>query len=153
MPLKGIKAKLASKGPPQCNITTEREMPGCPFVKKARFLTGLLNMFVSEMKNDSTGSSSDTNTNESDYQKAARWKFKSLDMNKNMNLDRREVKKFRKLIPKQKETRKCSRNFLRYCDENTNKKITLEEWLSCTNLSESPRRKGKNPLREYLKPS
>uniref|UniRef100_A0A8W8HPR2 SPARC/Testican calcium-binding domain-containing protein n=2 Tax=Magallana gigas TaxID=29159 RepID=A0A8W8HPR2_MAGGI len=77
-----------------------------------------------------------------------------------MNLDRREVKQFRKLIPKQKNTRKCSRTFLRYCDENTNKKISLDEWLSCTKLSdyglivsESPPRKGKNPLREYLKPS
>ncbi|XP_056021686.1 SPARC-related modular calcium-binding protein 1-like isoform X20 [Ostrea edulis] len=153
IPLKGIKAILASKGPPQCNITAERAMPGCPFVKKSRFLTSLLSMFVSEMRNDSTASQRNPKRNESDFERAARWKFRSLDKNNNTNLDRREVKKFRKLIPKQKDTRKCSRNFLRYCDENTNKKISLDEWLSCTKLSESPRRKGKNPLREYLKPS
>lgn len=152
-PLKGIKAILASKGPPNCNITAERAMPGCPFIKKARFLTSLLNTFVSEMQNDSTASQRNTNSKENEYENAARWKFTNLDKNKNMNLDRREVKQFRKLIPKQKDTRKCSRSFLRYCDENTNKKISLDEWLSCTKLSESPRRKGKNPLREYLKPS
>lgn len=152
-PLKGIKAILASKGPPNCNITAERAMPGCPFIKKARFLTSLLNMFVSEMQNDSMASQKNTNDKENAYENAARWKFTNLDKNKNMNLDRREVKQFRKLIPKQKNTRKCSRTFLRYCDENTNKKISLDEWLSCTKLSESPPRKGKNPLREYLKPS
>lgn len=110
-------------------------------------------MFVSEMQNDSMASQKNTNDKENAYENAARWKFTNLDKNKNMNLDRREVKQFRKLIPKQKNTRKCSRTFLRYCDENTNKKISLDEWLSCTKLSESPPRKGKNPLREYLKPS
>ncbi|XP_022335171.2 SPARC-related modular calcium-binding protein 1-like isoform X3 [Crassostrea virginica] len=147
LPLKGIKAILKSNGYPNCNITAERPMPGCPFIKKARFLTSLLNMFVAEMQNDSTTSHSFTDNKGLDFENGARWKFKDLDKNNNMNLDRREVKQFRKLIPRQKDTRKCSRTFLRYCDQNTNKKISLDEWLSCTKLSESPRRTGKNPLR------
>jgi len=31
--------------------------------------------------------------------------------------------------------RKCRRNFLRYCDGNDDKRITLEEWIECTDIN------------------
>ena len=34
-----------------------------------------------------------------------------------------------------KDLRKCSRNFLRYCDENDDASITLEEWIDCTGIN------------------
>lgn len=46
-------------------------------------------------------------------------------------LERRELKRFKKSLPKLKYTRKCARNFLRFCDENSDNKISIDEWIDC----------------------
>ena len=42
------------------------------------------------------------------------------------------MENFKKEIRKKRSLRKCSRNFLRYCDEDDNGKISMEEWVDCT---------------------
>jgi Secreted protein acidic and rich in cysteine Ca binding region len=34
----------------------------------------------------------------------------------------------------EKFARKCRRNFLQYCDDDGDTRITMEEWVSCTGL-------------------
>lgn len=50
-------------------------------------------------------------------------------------LERREWKVFKKEIRRRKGMRKCGRNFLRYCDVDDNRKITLDEWIDCMGLN------------------
>ena len=54
-------------------------------------------------------------------------------------IERGEVKDFKKQLARQvqhkKSLRKCGRNFVRFCDENTDKRITTEEWINCMGLS------------------
>ena len=53
-------------------------------------------------------------------------------------LERREWKVFkkeiRKVFKKKKSLRKCSRNFLTFCDQDSDNSITVEEWLACVIL-------------------
>lgn len=49
-------------------------------------------------------------------------------------LDRKEWKIFRSLVATiNKNLKKCGRKFLRYCDANQDNKVSLTEWLQCTN--------------------
>ncbi len=53
-------------------------------------------------------------------------------------IDRGELKEFKKqlsqLVRRKKSQRKCGRHFLRYCDANNNREITVEEWVSCMDI-------------------
>lgn len=44
-------------------------------------------------------------------------------------------KKMRKTVGKKKSLRKCARNFLRYCDADKNKRISVDEWIDCTGVN------------------
>ncbi|GFS75027.1 SPARC-related modular calcium-binding protein 1 [Nephila pilipes] len=136
---------------------------GCSLHKKQEFLDELVKSFIQEMQEDAKNRSVsiDTPTPE----KAARWKFASIDANKNSALDKREWKIFKKEwrtfhkdSKQKKRLRKCWRNLPRFCDENDNQKITIDEWLACTSITRDfkgtlPRnqRKGKNPFSTILK--
>ena len=50
-------------------------------------------------------------------------------------LDKNELEHFKKDIRMKKDLRKCSRNFLRFCDENSDTIISLEEWVDCTGIN------------------
>ncbi|XP_069117946.1 SPARC-related modular calcium-binding protein 1-like isoform X2 [Argopecten irradians] len=150
---------------PDCDMNSEREMKGCPLSKKRRFLSFLLEKLALEMdiyvyNGTDPAKRPEYNPELSVQEKAARWKFKFLDINTNNMLERKELKQFRQEIPKRKDTRKCSRNFIRYCDADSNRKITNEEWIDCMGLKnntsflpQNPNRTGPNPFSHYLKPS
>ncbi|KAJ8308067.1 hypothetical protein KUTeg_012941 [Tegillarca granosa] len=131
---------------------------GCPLTTKRQFLLDMVEVFIQQMTSNSTNQSnlptqSETITKEEKANNAIRWKFNLLDKNGNSILERKELKHFRKNIPKKKDTRKCSRNFIRYCDENVDRKVTLEEWLECTNNAlYLPTRRGRNPFSDILNP-
>ncbi|XP_060072241.1 SPARC-related modular calcium-binding protein 1-like isoform X2 [Ylistrum balloti] len=155
---------------PTCDMESEREMKvriftGCPLPKKRRFLNFLLEQLAQEMdiyvyNGTDPSKRPEYNPELSVQEKAAKWKFKFLDVNANNMLERKELKQFRQEIPKRKDTRKCSRNFIRYCDADNNRKITHDEWIDCMGLKnntsflpQNPNRKGPNPFSHYLKPS
>lgn len=54
-------------------------------------------------------------------------------------LERRELKPFRSdiraLRADDKFGRKCRRFFLRYCDDDDDRRITLDEWIECTHIN------------------
>ncbi|XP_021355081.1 SPARC-related modular calcium-binding protein 2-like isoform X3 [Mizuhopecten yessoensis] len=150
---------------PPCVMESAREMKGCPLPKKRRFLNFLLEQLAQDMDIYVYNGTDPSKRPEYDpeltvQEKAAKWKFKCLDANANNMLERKELKQFRQEIPKRKDTRKCSRNFIRYCDADSNRKITLDEWIDCMGLKDNtsflpqnPNRKGPNPFSHYLKPS
>lgn len=61
---------------------------------------------------------------------------KQADLNNNGKIDKKEWRVLRKVIKiGKKRLRSCRRNFLQFCDDDNNKEITLEEWLTCTRLT------------------
>lgn len=68
-------------------------------------------------------------------EKAATWNFVVLDKNKNKVLERKEWKVFRALVSASKQLRRCGKKLPRYCDVNSDQKISLSEWLECLNTT------------------
>ncbi|XP_064600640.1 SPARC-related modular calcium-binding protein 1-like isoform X3 [Liolophura sinensis] len=151
---------------PNCDMVEERRMKGCPHSQKRRFVKDLVDHLTEEMDR-SSGAPAGSSTGVRDkafYEKVVRWKLTSMDKNGNEMLERKEWKDFkknmRKTVGKKKSMRKCARNFLRYCDADKNKRISVDEWIDCTgvnrnmySLPPNPKRKGPNPFSKYLRES
>ncbi|KAG1683253.1 SPARC-related modular calcium-binding protein 1 [Nymphon striatum] len=110
----------------------------CPERRKRKFLRELLEFLKKEKANvtDYSIKVSDSSFRQSEQEQLVRWKFTQIDTNVNRLLDRKEWKPFRRVMKEHKNLRKCGRKFLRFCDENTDRKITIQEWLDCFNLNE-----------------
>ncbi|GAB1608581.1 SPARC-related modular calcium-binding protein 1-like isoform X7 [Argonauta hians] len=144
-----------------CDMKPDREMKGCPWSQKRRFLVDLMSEMRSEMKADSNNTDSSHTAPQITTVKpdvVVKWKMNQLDRNKNGYLERKELRKFKKdLRKRKKKSRKCGRNFLRYCDEDQNKMITLAEFIDCMGVNRNyhimtghKHRRGQNPLSKYL---
>ncbi|BFZ11884.1 hypothetical protein BsWGS_14923 [Bradybaena similaris] len=151
------------KGKPQCTFENEREMKGCPFEQKRKFLVDLLSDLAEDRKKSLLESSNKTSVGSDDSipirEAVARWKFKMLDASNNGILERKEWRPFRRTTLKNKNySRKCRRSFLRYCDIDNNQTITSDEWKECLGLNQNNfnslplnrRRKGKNSFSKYM---
>lgn len=154
---------------PQCDQvpTSMRPMNGCPEPKKAAFLKDLMEFLHNRMVSGTNGTNI-TGSESGGWQatreeKAATWNFVVLDKNKNKVLERKEWKVFRALVSASKQLRRCGKKLPRYCDVNSDQKISLSEWLECLNTTRNipggnmpnprpaPQRQGKNPLHSFLK--
>ncbi|XP_055859265.1 SPARC-related modular calcium-binding protein 2 isoform X3 [Episyrphus balteatus] len=117
---------------PQCDsiYPTSRPMKGCPEPRKTEFLKDL-----KDFLNEQIGSNSITSSTKwtSEDERIATLSFVFLDKNKNKSWERKEWKTFRELVTANKTLGKCGKKMPRYCDVNSDKKITLSEWLNCLN--------------------
>ncbi|KHN80899.1 Sparc-related modular calcium-binding protein 1 [Toxocara canis] len=147
-----------SRNDARIDANMNREIKGCIGKKKVKFYQRLFASLISEWiitigeeANEETISNKD---------KAARWKFAQLDTNNNNRLERREWKSYREELKQLNKLRKCGRNFMRFCDRDGDRRITLDEWLNCTlNVDTSmsvakPKLilQRKNPFLDILKP-
>ncbi|KAK2727547.1 SPARC-related modular calcium-binding protein 2-like isoform X2 [Artemia franciscana] len=89
-----------------------------------------------------------------------KWQFATLDKDKNLVIDRSEMKEFRTLLKNSKKLKKCKR-IASVCDSDEDKRVTWDELRICTGLIKgevtpvpgpggSHKRRGKNPLSTYL---
>ena len=76
----------------------------------------------------------------------AGWKFAQLDHNRDGVITRKEMKTFRNQMRAVVRPRKCGRSFLRYCDQNSDRRISRSEWNSCLGITEN----SESPLSIYL---
>jgi len=67
----------------------------------------------------------------------AEWKFEQLDEDRDGILKKKELKVFREEIKKVLRPRRCGRSFTRYCDQDSNRKISRKEWKSCIGIEEN----------------
>lgn len=153
-PLRGT----TSTSRPDCASLLGDTFKGCPFRKKQLFLAALLHSFEREQQQAATSPLGSKTTGAD----VLRWKFSTLDVNHNQVLERKEWKQFRRGWASflknggRKKLRKCWRNFLRFCDENDDSRISQDEWLKCGKpVADSPRprsgaRKGPNPFSTIL---
>ncbi|XP_012944730.2 SPARC-related modular calcium-binding protein 1 [Aplysia californica] len=149
---------------PNCTFENEREMKGCPFEQKRRFLVDLIGDLTRERKKALQDADNQADIGSEDNlslrETVARWKLKTLDKNNNGVLERKEWRPLRRSTLKNKAyPRRCRRSFLRYCDVDKNKKITYDEWKDCLGLNHNyfnslplnPNRHGeKNPFMDQL---
>lgn len=59
------------------------------------------------------------------------WKFGELDANKDEELRFKEIRKFGKMVKKLIKPKSCARQFLEFCDKNTDQVIEKAEWTLC----------------------
>ncbi|XP_074662293.1 SPARC-related modular calcium-binding protein 1-like isoform X2 [Tubulanus polymorphus] len=151
---------------PSCENINIRIMKDCPPVHRRRFITAQLDKMTKDMveyANNNTGTRKvpDPDPKHSIEEQAIRWKLHMLDENNNMMIDRRERRNLKleirsnKDVKGKKSLRKCARNFVKFCDANNNKKITIDEWVDCMGihdkkLPKQPKRKGPNPFIQQL---
>ncbi|XP_053674254.1 SPARC-related modular calcium-binding protein 2 [Anopheles nili] len=116
---------------PVCDqyASSTRPMKGCPEEKKMEFLKDLKAFLSKQVSTSFAGKIIPVwNTEE---EKIAILSFVLLDKNQNKQLERKEWKAFREMITATRQLRKCGKKMPRYCDVNSDRKITLSEWMSC----------------------
>ena len=65
-------------------------------------------------------------------ERVARWKFRQLDLDNNNLLEKTEIRPFKKEELKSlKANKTCRRNFVGYCDSDSNGDLSMGEWLNC----------------------
>lgn len=162
---KSIHATTSFNKSLNCDMKPDREMKGCPRSQKRRFLVDLMTELKAELRAERNATETidsvptEDLSGELEPSIVVKWKMNSLDVNKNGLLERKELTKFKRdLRKRKKKSRKCGRNFLRYCDADKNKKITLEEFNDCMGVNRNyhsmridSHRFGQNPLSKYLK--
>ena len=67
----------------------------------------------------------------------AEWKFAQMDEDRDGVLVKREMTRFRESIRRVLRPRKCGKSFLRYCDQDSDKRISSKEWSSCLGVTEN----------------
>jgi len=67
----------------------------------------------------------------------AEWKFDQLDSDRDGILKKKELKAFRGNIKKVLRPRRCGSSFTRYCDQDSDRKISKHEWRSCIGIEEN----------------
>lgn len=59
------------------------------------------------------------------------WYFSQLDNNSSNDINKRELKPFKRYVKKKAKPKKCARRFTDYCDLNKDKSISLQELKGC----------------------
>uniref|UniRef100_A0A182QCI0 SPARC-related modular calcium-binding protein 2 n=1 Tax=Anopheles farauti TaxID=69004 RepID=A0A182QCI0_9DIPT len=128
---KNIPGTSTKNEKPVCDqyASSTRPMKGCPEEKKVEFLKDLKAFLSKQVSTSFAGKIIPVwNTEE---EKIAILSFVLLDKNQNKQLERKEWKAFRELVTATRQLRKCGKKMPRYCDVNSDRKITLSEWMSC----------------------
>lgn len=110
-------------------LTTNKR--GCSPPDKTQFITNLVKMFNNEYSRHAkhiAGASE---------KRVLEWKFTSLDKNSNHVLDKNEFRELKRLVKGVVKPKRCSRAFGRFCDLDSDERLTKQEWTSCFNRESS----------------
>lgn len=81
-------------------------------------------------------------------ERVVHWYFAQLDNNGSHDINKKELKPFKKYLKKKAKPKKCARKFTDYCDLNKDKAISLQELKGCLGVSKEG--KHKRTAREKL---
>ncbi|XP_078462414.1 SPARC-related modular calcium-binding protein 1 isoform X2 [Lampetra planeri] len=113
----------------------DRELEGCPGVKKNEFVTSLLDALTTDMVNainsKTAGRFSEPNPSHTLEERVVHWYFGTLDLDEDERVDRRENKPLKRLAKRKGKPRRCSRKLVEHCDLNSDKVISLAEMKGC----------------------
>ncbi|XP_069064916.1 SPARC-related modular calcium-binding protein 1 isoform X1 [Pleurodeles waltl] len=129
----------------------ERELPGCSEGKKIEFITSLLDALTTDMVHsiNSAVPAGGERVSEPDpshtlEERVVHWYFTQLDSNHSNDINKREMKPFKRYIKRKAKPKKCGRRFADFCDLNKDKSISLQELKGCLGVSKHT---GSNPGR------
>nr|XP_008535467.1 PREDICTED: SPARC-related modular calcium-binding protein 1-like [Equus przewalskii] len=72
-------------------------------------------------------------------ERVVHWYFSQLDSNSSNDINKREMKPFKRYVKKKAKPKKCARRFTDYCDLNKDKVISLPELKGCLGVSKEGR--------------
>uniref|UniRef100_A0A3Q3AZZ1 SPARC related modular calcium binding 1 n=1 Tax=Kryptolebias marmoratus TaxID=37003 RepID=A0A3Q3AZZ1_KRYMA len=120
----------------------DRPLTGCPEGKKAEFITSLLDALTTDMVQaiNSPAPSGGGRFVEPDpshtlEERVVHWYFAQLDNNGSHDINKKELKPFKKYLKKKAKPKKCARKFIDYCDLNRDRAISLQELKGCLGVS------------------
>ncbi|XP_068435810.1 SPARC-related modular calcium-binding protein 1 isoform X4 [Clinocottus analis] len=119
-----------------------RDLTGCPEGKKVEFITSLLDALTTDMVQaiNSPAPSGGGRFVEPDpshtlEERVVHWYFAQLDNNGSHDINKKELKPFKRYLKKKAKPKKCARKFTDYCDLNKDKAISLPELKGCLGVS------------------
>ncbi|KAM6913010.1 SPARC-related modular calcium-binding protein 1 isoform 3-T3 [Xenentodon cancila] len=119
-----------------------RDLTGCPEGKKVEFITSLLDALTTDMVQaiNSPAPSSGGRFVEPDpshtlEERVVHWYFAQLDNNGSHDINKKELKPFKRYLKKKAKPKKCARKFTDYCDLNKDRAISLQELKGCLGVS------------------
>ncbi|XP_072313717.1 SPARC-related modular calcium-binding protein 1 isoform X4 [Eucyclogobius newberryi] len=115
-----------------------REIAGCPEGKKVEFITSLLDALTTDMVQaiNSPAPSGGGRFVEPDpshtlEERVVHWYFAQLNLNGSHEINKKELKPFKRYLKKKAKPKKCARKFTDYCDLNKDRAISLQELKGC----------------------
>ncbi|XP_039642851.1 SPARC-related modular calcium-binding protein 1 isoform X3 [Perca fluviatilis] len=119
-----------------------RDLTGCPEGKKVEFITSLLDALTTDMVQaiNSPAPSGGGRFVEPDpshtlEERVVHWYFAQLDNNGSHDINKKELKPFKRYLKKKAKPKKCARKFPDYCDLNKDRAISLQELKGCLGVS------------------
>uniref|UniRef100_A0A3Q3WBC3 SPARC related modular calcium binding 1 n=1 Tax=Mola mola TaxID=94237 RepID=A0A3Q3WBC3_MOLML len=116
--------------------------PGCSEGKKVEFITSLLDALTTDMVQaiNSPAPSGGGRFVEPDpshtlEERVVHWYFAQLDNNGSQDINKKELKPFKRYLKKKAKPKKCARKFTDYCDLNKDRAISLQELKGCLGVS------------------
>ncbi|XP_063040022.1 SPARC-related modular calcium-binding protein 1 [Engraulis encrasicolus] len=120
----------------------ERDLTGCPDGKKVEFITSLLDALTTDMVQaiNSPAPSGGGRFVEPDpshtlEERVVHWYFAQLDNNGSQDINKKEMKPFKRYVKKKAKPKRCARKFTDYCDLNKDKAISLAELKGCLGVN------------------
>lgn len=68
-------------------------------------------------------------------ERVVHWYFAQLDNNGSHDINKKELKPFKRYLKKKAKPKKCARKFTDYCDLNKDRAISLQELKGCLGVS------------------
>lgn len=134
-----------------------REFKNCPDDNKGRFLSKLIDAIYLSMNEVEPQSERIGQPTEESMQviHTVLWEFREVDTSRNGILEEDELQVFSEFVDSVRASKKCRRNFLRYCDSNRDGMISQREWLQCfevdgVNAVPVSTSRGRNPFIDRL---
>lgn len=81
-------------------------------------------------------------------ERVVHWYFAQLDNNGSHDINKKELKPFKRYLKKKAKPKKCARKFTDYCDLNKDRAISLQELKGCLGVSKEGKRKRKTEWEE-----
>ncbi|XP_033844767.1 SPARC-related modular calcium-binding protein 1 isoform X2 [Periophthalmus magnuspinnatus] len=131
---------------PECDNATpspipsfpDGEIPGCPEGKTVEFITSLLDALTTDMVQainspapSGGGRFVEPNPSHTLEERVVHWYFAQLDLNGSHEINKKELKPFKRYLKKKAKPKKCARRFTDYCDLNKDRGISLQELKGC----------------------
>ncbi|KAJ0008738.1 hypothetical protein NQD34_016153 [Periophthalmus magnuspinnatus] len=121
---------------PECNHAVLSS--GCPEGKTVEFITSLLDALTTDMVQainspapSGGGRFVEPNPSHTLEERVVHWYFAQLDLNGSHEINKKELKPFKRYLKKKAKPKKCARRFTDYCDLNKDRGISLQELKGC----------------------